>query len=67
MPEFAYEIGHVDGYQAARRHGTADEDILHAVEHARAVGEQDDGKVLYSVQIAPRTCARSSGGTRGRV
>ncbi len=34
-------------YQSARRHGIADEDILHAVEHALAVGEQDDGKVLY--------------------
>ena len=34
-------------YQSARRHGIADADILHAVEHALAVGEQDDGKVLY--------------------
>ena len=33
-------------YQSARRHGIADADILHAVEHALAVGEQDDGKVL---------------------
>ena len=34
-------------YESARSHGIADEDILHAVEHAHAVGEQDDGKVLY--------------------
>lgn len=34
-------------YQSARRHGIADEGTLHAVEHALAVGEQDDGKVLY--------------------
>ncbi|MGH9153129.1 MAG: hypothetical protein ACRD03_12185 [Acidimicrobiales bacterium] len=34
-------------YQSARRHGIADDDILHAVEYALAVGEQDDGKVLY--------------------
>lgn len=34
-------------YQSARRHGSADEDVLHAVEHALVVGEQDDGKVLY--------------------
>ncbi|MGH9227152.1 MAG: hypothetical protein ACRD07_00215 [Acidimicrobiales bacterium] len=34
-------------YRSAQRHGIADEDIVHAVEHALAVGEQDDGKVLY--------------------
>lgn len=34
-------------YGSARRHGVADADIVHAVEHALAVGEQDDGKVLY--------------------
>ena len=34
-------------YRSARRHGITDEDILHAVEHALAVGEQDDSKVLY--------------------
>ena len=34
-------------YRSARRHGIADEDFVHAVEHALAVGEQDDGKVLY--------------------
>jgi hypothetical protein len=37
----------VEIYRSARRHGIADEDILHAVEHALAVGEQDDGTVLY--------------------
>ena len=34
-------------YVSARRHGIADEDIVHAVEQALAAGEQDDGKVLY--------------------
>ncbi|MGH9156566.1 MAG: hypothetical protein ACRD1K_12180 [Acidimicrobiales bacterium] len=34
-------------YDSARKRGIADEDILHAVEHALAVGEQDDSKVLY--------------------
>jgi hypothetical protein len=37
----------VEIYRSARRHGIADEDIVHAVEQAVAVGEQDDGKVLY--------------------
>ncbi len=34
-------------FRSARRHGIADEDIVHAVEHALAAGEQEDGKVLY--------------------
>lgn len=34
-------------YRSARKHGIADEDISHAVDQALAVGEQDDGKVLY--------------------
>ena len=34
-------------YGSARRHGIPDEDIVHAVAHALAIGEQDDGKVLY--------------------
>ena len=34
-------------YRSARKHGIADEDIRHAVEHAVAAGEQEDGKVLY--------------------
>jgi hypothetical protein len=37
----------VEIYRSARRHGIEDEDILHAVEHALAVGEQDDSNVLY--------------------
>jgi hypothetical protein len=32
---------------SARKRGIADEDIVHAVEHALAVDEQDDGRVLY--------------------
>ena len=34
-------------YRSARRHGLGDEDINHAIEHALAAGEQEDGKVLY--------------------
>ena len=34
-------------YASARKHGVTDEDIAHAVEYAVAVGEQDDGQVLY--------------------
>ena len=34
-------------YRSVQRHGIADEDIVRAVEHALAVGEQDDGNVLY--------------------
>lgn len=37
----------MDIYASARKHGIADDDIMHAVDHALAVGEQDDGKVLY--------------------
>lgn len=34
-------------FASARKHGIADEDILHAVDNALAAGEQADGKVLY--------------------
>lgn len=34
-------------YGSAGKHGIDDADIGHAVDHAVAVGEQDDGKVLY--------------------
>ena len=36
-----------DVYRSARKHGVADADILHAVDHALGAAEQDDGKVLY--------------------
>lgn len=42
-----YDSIRVEIYASARRHGIADDDILHAVEHAVAIGEQDDAKVLY--------------------
>jgi len=42
-----YDIRHVEIFSSARRHGIADDDIRHAVKHALAAGEQDDGKVLY--------------------
>ncbi len=34
-------------YASARKHGIDDLDIAHAVDHALATGEQDDGKVLH--------------------
>jgi hypothetical protein len=37
----------VEIYRTARRHGIVDGDIEHAVLHALASGEQDDGKILY--------------------
>jgi hypothetical protein len=42
-----YDIRYLEICWTARRYGIADEDILHAVEHALAVGEQDDSNVLY--------------------
>jgi len=38
---------HVEIYRSARKHGVADDDLTHAVEHALAIGEHDDAKVLY--------------------
>jgi hypothetical protein len=32
---------------SARKHGVADDDIVHAVEHALAAGEDESGRVLY--------------------
>ena len=40
-------MSHVDIYASADKHGISDIDIEHAVRHALAAGEQDDGKVLY--------------------
>jgi hypothetical protein len=37
----------VEIFRSARRHGIADEDIVHAVEQALVAGEQEDSKVLY--------------------
>jgi len=37
----------VEIYRSARKHGGIDDDIVHAVDHALAVGEQDDGKARY--------------------
>ncbi len=37
----------MDIYASARRHGIVDADIEHCLDNAVAVGEQDDGKVLY--------------------
>jgi hypothetical protein len=37
----------VEIHHSARKHGIVDDDIVHAVDHALAIGEHDDGKVLY--------------------
>ena len=37
----------MDIYSSARRHGIADEDIEHAVEHALIQAEDEEAKVLY--------------------
>lgn len=42
-----YDTRHVEVYGSARKHGVSDPDIEHAIDHAVAAGEQDDGKVLY--------------------
>lgn len=42
-----YDIRYVEIFSSARRHGIADDDIRHALDHVLAAGEQDDGKVLY--------------------
>lgn len=45
--EFRDTIFGTEIYESARKHGVADEDIDHAVEHAIVAGEQDDARVLY--------------------
>ena len=37
----------MDIYASALKHGITNADIEHCVKNALAVGEQDDGKVLY--------------------
>ena len=37
----------MDAYESAHRHGIADADIEHAVDHAVLVAEDEDDKVLY--------------------
>lgn len=37
----------MDFYASARKHGIADDDAVHAVEHALVAGEDDEGKCLY--------------------
>lgn len=34
-------------YGSARKHGVRDPDILHGIEHALVVAEDEDAKVLY--------------------
>lgn len=42
-----YVTRHVDMYASAHKHGVSKLDVEHAVRHALAAGDQDDGKVLY--------------------
>ena len=45
---FVIRYVHVlDIYSSARRHGVADKDIEHAMQHAIVVAEDDEGKGLY--------------------
>jgi hypothetical protein len=37
----------VEVHPSARKHGIADEDIDHAVEHSMAIDDQDEGTRLY--------------------
>lgn len=37
----------MDIYGSARKHGITDDDIIHAIAHALAIGDQDDAKVLH--------------------
>ncbi len=47
FPISRYDTLHVEIYTSARKHGIDELDILHALGHSVASGEQDDGKVLY--------------------
>lgn len=55
-----YDMDPVEIYASARKHGIVEDDIVHAVEHALAIGEQDNAKVLSWVQTAPGTSSKSS-------
>ncbi len=44
---FPIRYWHVDMYASAYKHGISKLDVEHAVRHALAVGDQEDGKVLY--------------------
>ena len=49
----------MDIYRSAGKHGVADEDIRHAVAHALAAAEDDEGKCLYLGPDEPETSSRS--------
>ncbi|MBV8196357.1 MAG: hypothetical protein JOY80_12625 [Candidatus Dormibacteraeota bacterium] len=34
-------------YESARKHGVRNEDVVHAIENALFIGDQDDGSALY--------------------
>jgi len=47
-PNFAIRYCYaLDVYASARRHGIADKDIEHVVQHALIAAEDEEGKVLY--------------------
>jgi hypothetical protein len=46
-PVVSYYNCLVDIHPAAHKHGVADEDIEHAVEHAMTIDDQDDDTSLY--------------------
>lgn len=44
---FAIRYSYVDFYASARKHGIAEDDAVHAIEHALVAAEDDEGKCLY--------------------
>ncbi len=47
LAEFRSTIRYVEIHPSARKHGIADEDIKHAMNHAMAIEDQDDDARLY--------------------
>ncbi len=44
---FAIRYSYVEFYASARKHGIAEDDAVHAIEHALVAAEDDEGKCLY--------------------
>lgn len=44
---FVIRYSYVDFYASASKHGVAEDDAVHAIEHALVAAEDEDGKCLY--------------------
>lgn len=44
---FAIRYSYVDFYASGRKHGIAEDDVVHAIERALVAAEDDEGKCLY--------------------